>query len=47
MEMSNLPDKKFKVMLTRMLTGLERRVDEVNDNFNKDKENVRTNQRIE
>jgi len=28
MEISHLPDKKFKVMVIKMLTNLERRMDE-------------------
>ena len=37
MEISNLPDKGFKAMVIKMLTGLERRMNEVNDNLNKDR----------
>lgn len=37
MEISNPLDKELKVMVLKMLTGLGRRMDEVNDNFNKDR----------
>jgi len=37
MEISNLPDKEFKVMVINMLTKLRRRMDEHSENFNKEK----------
>lgn len=37
-EISNLPDK---VMITKMLTELGRRVDKHSENFNKERENVK------
>lgn len=44
MEMSHLPDKKFHVMVIKMLTKLERKMDENSDNFkemeNKGKDQV-------
>jgi len=36
MEISNIPDKEFKVMVIKMLTGLKRRVDKLSENFNKE-----------
>ena len=35
MDVCNLPDKEFKVMVTKMLTELRRRTDEHSENFNK------------
>lgn len=37
MEISNLPDKGFKIMVIKTFTGLERRMDEYSENFNKEK----------
>ena len=34
-EISNLPDKEFKVMVIKMLTDLGRKMDEHSENFNK------------
>ena len=39
MELSNLPDKQFKVIVITMLTELGRKVDKLNENFKK--ENVK------
>lgn len=36
MKISNLPDKKFKVMVINLLTELRRRMKEHSENFNKD-----------
>ena len=36
-EISNLPDKKFKAMITKILIELERRVNEYYENFSKEK----------
>ena len=33
MEISNLPDKEFKAMVTKMLAELRRRMEEHNENF--------------
>ena len=38
---SNLPDKKFKVMVLKIFTKLGRRMDEHSENFNKERENTR------
>ena len=37
MEISNLPNKEFKVMVIKMLTNLRRRMDEPSVNFNKNR----------
>lgn len=37
----NLPDKEFKVMVTKMVTKLRRIMDEYSENFNKKTENIR------
>lgn len=42
MEMSNLHDSKFKVMVIKMLTNLGRRMDEHTKNFSKEVENIST-----
>ena len=42
MEISNLPDEAFKIMVMKMLIELWRRInDEQNKNFNKKIENIR------
>ena len=43
-EITNLPDKEYKVMDIRMLTELKRRIDEHSENFNKELENIKKNQ---
>ena len=40
MEISNLPDKEFKVMIINMLIKLRRRMDESGENFTKVLENI-------
>ena len=44
MEISNLPDKEFKVIIIKMLNKLGRRMDEHSEKFNKDLENIKKNQ---
>lgn len=44
MEASNMPDKKFKVTVRKMLTALERTTNELRENFKKHIENIRKNQ---
>ena len=39
MEICSLPDKEFKVMITKIFTGLESRMNKLNENFNKEVEN--------
>ena len=41
MEISNLPDKEFKVMVIKKLAELGRRMDEHSENFNKEMGNIR------
>ena len=36
-EVSNLPDKEFKVKITKMLNKLSKRMDEHSEKFNKEK----------
>ena len=43
-EINNLLDKKYKLIVIRMLTHLGIRIDEYSENFNKELENIkRTN----
>ena len=35
-----MPDKEYNVMIIKMLRGLERRVEELRENFNKEIENT-------
>lgn len=41
MELSNLPEKEFKVMIMKMCTGLEIRVHGLREGFNKETENIK------
>lgn len=41
METNNLSGKEFKVMVINILTKLGRRMDEHNENLNKEMENIR------
>ena len=43
-EISNLPDKEFKVIIIKMLNKLGRRMNEHSEKFNKDLENIKKNQ---
>ena len=43
MEVSNLPNNQFKVMITKMLNELRRRMDEQSEKFNKELENMNKN----
>lgn len=44
-QLSNLPDKGFKTVVIKMPSRLERRMDELREDFNKEKICKRTNQR--
>jgi len=44
MEIINLPDKEFKVMVLKIFMGFERKVDELSEYFKKDIENVKKKQ---
>ena len=41
---SNLPDKEFKETVIRMLTQLERGIQELRENFNEELESIKKNQ---
>lgn len=41
---SNLSDKKFKTLVTKMLNEVQRRLDELSKNFNKENENIKKKQ---
>ena len=41
METSNLPDAEFKTLIIRMLNKLRGRIDELNENFNKEIVNIK------
>ena len=41
MEVSNLPDKEFKLMVLKMFTKFEKRVEELSKNFNKEIQNIK------
>lgn len=43
-EINSLPDKEFKVMVIKVLTGLERGVDKLREGFNQEVENTKKNQ---
>ena len=47
MEISNLPDKEFKVMVKTMSTGLGRRVDEFSENISQEIGNIFLKIRVE
>ena len=44
-EISNLPNKEFKVMLLKMFKELRRRIDEHREKINKKLENIKKNQK--
>ena len=39
-EISNIPDKVFKVMVIKVLNEFWRRMDDHSENFNKERENI-------
>ena len=43
MKINNVSDNDFKVLVIKALTGLERRVDELSENFNKER-SIKKNQ---
>ena len=47
MEINNLANKKFKVMIIKMLNGLRRKMGENSEDFNKELENIKKNQAAE
>ena len=44
MYINNMPDQEFKVMIIKILTGLEKRVEDLSETFNKETENIKKNQ---
>ena len=42
---NNLPDKEFKIMVIKILTRLETRADELSENFKKEIESIKKNQK--
>ena len=44
MDISNLPDKDFRISVIKMLIELGRRIDEHSENFNKEMVNIRNYQ---
>ena len=43
-EISNMPDEGIKVMIVKIFTRLERRMEELSEAFNKEIENIKKNQ---
>ena len=43
-EISNMPDREFKVMVIKLFTGLEKGVEDLKETFNKERENFLKNQ---
>ena len=43
-EISNLPEKRFKLMVIKILSEFRRRLEEHSENFNKKMENIKKNQ---
>ena len=41
MELSNVPDKEFQVIVVKMFTELGRRMDKYSENFRKETENIK------
>ena len=44
MDISNILDREFKVVVIKILTGLEKRVEDLSETLNKEIENIKTNQ---
>ena len=44
MEMSNMPDREFQVIVIKKLSGLEKRVENLSETLNKELENIKKNQ---
>ena len=40
-EISNMPDRGFKVTVIKILTGLEKRVEDISETLNKETENIK------
>ena len=39
-----MPDREFKVMIINILTGLEKRVEDLRETLKKERENIKKNQ---
>ena len=44
-EISNTPDREFKVMVIKIFIGLEKRVENFSETLNKETKNIKKNQR--
>ena len=44
MDISSMPDREFKVMIIMILTGLEKRVEDISEALNKGTENIKRSQ---
>ena len=44
MEIGNMPNREFKVMVIKILTGLEKRVAYLSETLNNETENIKKNQ---
>ena len=42
-KINNLPDKKYKALVIRVLNELGKRIDKLSENFNKGLENIKKN----
>ena len=40
-KISNMPDREFKVMVTKILTGFEKRLEDVSETLNNETENIK------
>ena len=40
-KVSNMSDRQFKVMITKIFSGLEKRVEDLSETLNKEVENIR------
>ena len=40
-EINNIPDKEFKVIIIKILTGLEKKVEDFSETLNKEKYNIK------
>lgn len=41
LETSNVPEKEFITVVTKIFNGLRRRIDKLSENFNKGSENIK------
>ena len=45
-EIGNLPEKEFRVMIVKMIQNLGNRMEEIQETFNKDLEELKSKQRV-